>query len=54
LAHDRLGDTARARGYLSWAVRWTTAQRGFEAAHLEELKLFRAEAEELLGTEKSR
>jgi serine/threonine protein kinase/WD40 repeat protein len=50
MSHHRLGETARARDYLKWAIRWTTAQQGVGSAHSEELKLFRTEAEELLGT----
>jgi hypothetical protein len=51
MSHHRLGETTRARDYLAWGARWTAAQRGLSAAHLEELKMFRAEAEELLGIE---
>jgi tetratricopeptide (TPR) repeat protein len=52
MSHHRLGETARARDYYDWAVRWTRAQRGLSAGQLEELTGFRAEAEELLGIEK--
>jgi serine/threonine protein kinase/WD40 repeat protein len=49
MSHHRLGDTARARDYYDLAARWTRAQRGLSAAHLEELTWFRAEAEEQFG-----
>jgi tetratricopeptide (TPR) repeat protein len=51
MSHQRLGEPERARDYLAWAVRWTAAQRGLGAQHLEELNFFRAEAEELLETD---
>jgi serine/threonine protein kinase/WD40 repeat protein len=50
MSHHHLGETDRARDYLAWAIRWTTAQGGLDPEHLEELKMFRAEAEELMGT----
>jgi hypothetical protein len=49
MSHQRLGETARARDYYDWAVRWVEVQKGLSAGQLEELKMFRAEAEELLG-----
>jgi serine/threonine protein kinase/WD40 repeat protein/Tfp pilus assembly protein PilF len=49
LSYQRLGETTRARDYYDWAVRWARAQRSLPAAHVEELKLFRAEAEAQLG-----
>ena len=48
MSHHRLGETTRGRDYYDWGVRWTRAQPGLSAAHLEELNVFRAEAEELL------
>jgi eukaryotic-like serine/threonine-protein kinase len=51
MSYHRLGQTVRARDYYDWAVRWTRAQRDLSAGHLEELALFRVEAEELLRTE---
>jgi tetratricopeptide (TPR) repeat protein len=51
MSHHRLGETARARDYYAWAVRWTPTQTGLSAGHLEELTLFRAEAAELLRIE---
>lgn len=52
MSHHRLGETARARDYFSWAVRWTANQNGLTAAQLEQMNVFRAEAEELLAIEK--
>jgi hypothetical protein len=51
MSHQRLGETARARDYYDWAVRWTRTQQGLSADHLDELTVFRAEAKELLGIE---
>ena len=50
--HHRLGETTRAKDYLAWAIRWSQAQRDLTTANLEELNVFRAEAEELLRTKK--
>jgi hypothetical protein len=50
----RFGETAQARDCLAWAVRWTTVQTGLGPAHIEELKMFRAEAEELLEAKNAR
>jgi hypothetical protein len=47
MSHHQLGETARGKDYLDWAVRWTAAQPDLAPTHLEELNLFRAEAEEL-------
>ena len=52
MSHHRLGETARARDYYDWAVRWTATQQGLSAVHAKELKMFRAEVEELLGIKK--
>jgi serine/threonine protein kinase/WD40 repeat protein len=49
MGHYQLGDTARGRDYYDWAVRWTRAQRGLSEGHLENLTVFRAEAEKLFG-----
>jgi hypothetical protein len=49
MSHYRLGETARARDYLAWAIRWTASQRGLGSTYLEELKELRAEAEQLLA-----
>ena len=51
MTHHRLGETARARDYYDWAVRWKRTQPGLSAGHLEELNVFQAEAEELLKQE---
>ncbi len=48
MSHAKLGETARARDYFDWAVRWTRAQQGLSAAHLDELRMFRAETSEML------
>jgi TPR repeat protein len=52
MSHCRLGETEQARNYLALAIRWTTAQRNMGPEHMEELKAFRMEAEELIGIEK--
>jgi eukaryotic-like serine/threonine-protein kinase len=48
MSHHRLGETAQARDYYEWAVRWARIQRGLTAVEPEELAAFRAEAEMLL------
>jgi hypothetical protein len=54
MAHHRLGETARARDYFDWAVRWVSTQRDLRPDNLEELTAFRAEAEELLGIDRKK
>jgi tetratricopeptide (TPR) repeat protein len=54
MSHHRLGETARARDYYDWAVRWPRTHPSLTAGHLEELDLFRAEAAELLGIDKKK
>src|SRR5581483_4667981 len=54
MSHHRLGETARGRDYYDWAARWARAQRGLCAEHLEELAVFRAEAEKLLGIDQKK
>jgi tetratricopeptide (TPR) repeat protein len=49
MSHHRLGETVRARDYYAWALRWSAAQRELSATHVEELRHFRAEADEVLG-----
>jgi hypothetical protein len=49
MCHHRLGETARARDYYDWAVRWMRTQRDLSSDDLEELGEFRAEASMLLG-----
>jgi tetratricopeptide (TPR) repeat protein len=51
MSHHQMGEKARARDYYDWAVRWTRTQAGLSPEHLEELTVFRAEAEELLTQE---
>jgi serine/threonine protein kinase/WD40 repeat protein len=48
MSYHRLGETARARDYFDWAVRWVSMQRDLNPEYREELIAFRAEAEELL------
>jgi hypothetical protein len=50
MSHHRLGETARARDYFDWAVRWVSMQRDLKPESREELTAFRAEAEELFGS----
>ena len=47
MSHQQLAETAHAREYLALAVRWTKAHPDVDPEHVEELKMFRAEAEEL-------
>src|SRR5262245_17583002 len=49
MSHHSLGETARARDYYDFAVRWAQLQRGLQAPNQQELTAFRAEAEEVLG-----
>jgi tetratricopeptide (TPR) repeat protein len=51
MSHHRLGETARARDYYDWAVRWVSMQQDLGPEHREELAAFRAEAEGLLGSQ---
>src|SRR5262249_36912092 len=43
MSHHRLGETARARDYYDWAVRWVATQRDLRPEALDELSAFRAE-----------
>jgi hypothetical protein len=52
MCYHQLGATARALDHFNWAVRWTRADRGLSPANREELELFRAEAEAVLGVQK--
>jgi len=54
MSHHRLGETARARDYYDWAVRWVQVQRNLKPENLDELSAFRAEAEELLGIDRKK
>jgi serine/threonine protein kinase/WD40 repeat protein len=51
MSHHRLGETERARHYYDWAVRWVSAQPDLRPECREELVAFRAEAEELFGSQ---
>jgi WD40 repeat protein len=50
MSYHRLGETARARDYYDWAVRWVAMQRDLRPEALEELAAFRAEAEALFSS----
>jgi WD40 repeat protein len=50
MSYHRLGETARARGYYDWAVRWVAMQRDLRPEYREELTAFRVEAEELFAS----
>jgi WD40 repeat protein len=47
LSHHQLGETQRARDYYDWAVRWSQAQRGMSAKHLDELRVIRTEMKKI-------
>jgi serine/threonine protein kinase/WD40 repeat protein len=51
MSHQRLGETARARDYYDWAVRWPRSYQGLNGGQLKELEVFRAEAAGLMGIE---
>src|SRR5262245_58236047 len=54
MAHHRLEEAVRARDYYDWAVRWTAAQRDLSPSKAEELRMFRAEAADVLGVDVAR
>ncbi len=47
MSHQRLGETAQARVYYDWAVRWVAMQRDLRPGQFAELTGFREEADEL-------
>jgi serine/threonine protein kinase/WD40 repeat protein len=54
MSYHRLGEAGRARDFFAWAVRWQHQQKGLAPGHVEELRMFRAEAEQVLGLGKSK
>ena len=49
LCHQRLGEPVQARDYYDLAVRWSGAQKNLSADHMDELAMFKAEADQVLG-----
>jgi hypothetical protein len=48
-SYYKLGETARARDFYDWAVRWQRNDKRLTPEQIEELDMFRAEASKLLG-----
>jgi hypothetical protein len=51
MSYHRLGETARARDYFDWAVRWVSMQRDLKPEQRDEFTAIRAEAEELFASQ---
>jgi serine/threonine protein kinase/WD40 repeat protein len=49
MSYHKLGETARARDYYELAVRWPRSDKRLTPDQIEELDMFRAEANKLLG-----
>ena len=49
MGYHKLGKTARARDFYEWAVRWQRSDKRHTPEQIEELDMFRAEANKLLG-----
>jgi hypothetical protein len=54
MSHHRLGETAPARVYYDWAVRWGSTQRNLKPEHRDWLAEIRAEAEAVLGIDRKK
>jgi tetratricopeptide (TPR) repeat protein len=54
MSHHHLGGISHARDYYELGIRWSNTHRELSAKQWEELKLFRDEAEELLGIDRMR
>ena len=49
MSHQQLGESAKAKEYYDWAIRWPRSDPRYTADYLEELARFRDEASERLG-----